>query len=841
MKSTKFIFVLTTLASGPAFAQSDVPEYEYRDPVTLYRFDARGLAPNGYKTDWNSACAAAVGPNQCNGSNPKICILGGTGAYKDNYGPGCWYRVTYENAGGVYYDEQLFYQMWAYPRPMCPPISEGWIHETTTGQCRRIVVPQYQKNLVCPDSNPVYASDGSKRQREEDFFYQSFGQRMSFARALYTNSLIDYERAYGQGWFLDKWGRSLGLKNVASPGIVLATRGPGQTFALKSDASGVWKTTPYDGIEIKQSTGGWILSDRASGSVELYDQDGKLLSYWDVSGQVTSLSYSTINTPLSIAPFPGLLIGLSSPGGEDVGIKYNASGQIAEVSLRGAFQTGYAYDSARPDLQTDVLFANGTKRSYSYSSSLNPLLSIPSDDYLIQKLSTPGPIPSAQQYKGASSAPVMAQLVTGRANRSGFTGITDEAGRPYATYSYDDSGRLAYEYHGQAVSTYHFTYDIPLTQSTVEDDRGGISVRKYKNIRGTLRLESQSQAAGSGCNATTSQVLYDAQGNIKSEVDFGAVRTCHSYDSNRNVETYRLEGLSDSAADEQICNSNLAAYQVPAGKLQRKISTQWHPKWKLVTRLAEPKRITTTVYNGEVDPISQAVLDCAAGDPRLPDDVSSKIAVVCRRYEQSTDDDTGNLGFTAPVKETRVWNYAYSQYGQVTQEVDPRGKPTTYEYWSGTSFTGERGHSLGDLKTVTNALNQTTNYLEYNKRGQVLTTQLPNGSTEQREYHVRGWLTKVTQVPAGSGVGQTTQYDYYPTGLLKQVTQPDGSWAYYTWDDAHRLTDVADSVGNSVHYELDNAGNRTAEQFKDPQGTLAKTITRTFDALGRMQSASGVQ
>ena len=123
----------------------------------------------------------------------------------------------------------------------------------------------------------------------------------------------------------------------------------------------------------------------------------------------------------------------------------------------------------------------------------------------------------------------------------------------------------------------------------------------------------------------------------------------------------------------------------------------------------------------------------------------------------------------------------------------------------------------------------------------MLSTLLPNGSTEQREYHARGWLTKVTLVPAGGGAGQVTQYDYFDTGLLKKVTQPDGSYASYTWDDAHRLRDVVDSVGNKVHYELDNVGNRTAEQFKDPQGTLAKTITRTFDALGRMSSVTGLQ
>jgi len=91
--------------------------------------------------------------------------------------------------------------------------------------------------------------------------------------------------------------------------------------------------------------------------------------------------------------------------------------------------------------------------------------------------------------------------------------------------------------------------------------------------------------------------------------------------------------------------------------------------------------------------------------------------------------------------------------------------------------------------------------------------------------------------PVG-GTAQLTRYDYHDTGLLNKVTQPDGSFAEYTWDDAHRLTDVADSAGNSVHYALDNAGHRIAEQYKDPDQLLAKTISRTFDALGRLSSST---
>jgi hypothetical protein len=56
---------------------------------------------------------------------------------------------------------------------------------------------------------------------------------------------------------------------------------------------------------------------------------------------------------------------------------------------------------------------------------------------------------------------------------------------------------------------------------------------------------------------------------------------------------------------------------------------------------------------------------------------------------------------------------------------------------------------------------------------------------------------------------------------------------------ARRLIDVTDSAGNRASYTLDAMGNRTKEEWKDPGGTLRKTITRTIDALNRVQQVVG--
>ena len=48
-----------------------------------------------------------------------------------------------------------------------------------------------------------------------------------------------------------------------------------------------------------------------------------------------------------------------------------------------------------------------------------------------------------------------------------------------------------------------------------------------------------------------------------------------------------------------------------------------------------------------------------------------------------------------------------------------------------------------------------------------------------------------------------------------------------------------DSRGNSVSHTLDETGHRVREEVRDPDGTLRRDITRSFDVLGRLQQISG--
>ena len=121
-----------------------------------------------------------------------------------------------------------------------------------------------------------------------------------------------------------------------------------------------------------------------------------------------------------------------------------------------------------------------------------------------------------------------------------------------------------------------------------------------------------------------------------------------------------------------------------------------------------------------------------------------------------------------------------------------------------------------------------TTYNTYNAHGQPLTITDPNNVVTTLTYDAR---LRLTSRNVG---GETTSFSYWPTGLLKQVTLPDSSYLVYTYDGAHRLTQINDELGNKIVYTLDAMGNRTAENSYDPSSNLHHTHTRVINALNQL-------
>jgi YD repeat-containing protein len=551
---------------------------------------------------------------------------------------------------------------------------------------------------------------------------------------------------------------------------------------------------------------GWLVFEPRRRSIEQYDATGRLLSISHANGIRHTLTYSdgTAGTGGGLAldaagaatttPLPaGLLIRIVDSQGRSLRLDYNSARQLVRLTDPAGQFIRYAYDAAAN--LSSVTYPDGESRQYLYNES----------------------------------------TLTGGANLpNAITGLMDETGQRLGTYRYDGSGRVVEsQWWADAAQARHVdrsSFTFTAAASTVTDGLDAQRTYGFTTINGRLLMTAQSQPAGAGCEASSRSLGYDGNGNVSTRTNFNGTRNCHAYDPSRNLETARIEGLGSP----DTCPADIGAVAIGAGASQRKTTTQWHPDWNLVARRAEANRITTSVYNGQPDPTAAgAVASCAPASAVLPD--GKPIAVLCKTVEQATADATGALGFGAtPSGTPRTWSYTYNESGQVLTARNPLNHLSTYTYYSDT--TAE--HTQGDLQSVINAAGHATQYARYDRSGRLQQSTDVNGNVTDSTYTSRGWVKTVTVTPYGA-LPQPTVYDYDGAGLLKKATLPDGTALEYSHDVAHRLVGIRDAAGNSVTYTLDSLGNRTGEELRDSSGTLARNITRVYDALNRLKSATG--
>lgn len=546
----------------------------------------------------------------------------------------------------------------------------------------------------------------------------------------------------------------------------------------------------------------------------LPDEPGKFSSLLDGSGNTIGYRYRNEGDRDEDYDLSGRLVRLDRQGVVTT-FDYDASHRLSMIHSPTGRAMEFHY-SGTSERVTSVTLPDGGAVSYTYGDFGN-----------IQSVTLPGG--ASRSYSYASNIAPMK-----------LSAITDENGASYAQFEYGPNDEALSTQHAGGVGRHVVTRLGPLAVQ-VTDPLGQTTRYDYQIVSSGMRL-TQKQRSCPGCATDNEYRNYDASGLPNLVVDYRGNITDHDY-SPRALETQRIEA------------SNVTGASSP----KRTIQTDWHASYRKPVERRTYNAAGTLeaksqwVYNArgqvtaqcEIDPADSLAMSYTCSAATAP-----AAAAKVRRwtYDYCEAADVAAPGSTCPLL-----GLSKTVNGpRATTDAGMGGLDdiTTYSYYAATDETGcatvgGTCHRKGDLQTVTNALGQTTDYLTYDTMGRVTRTSDVNGTITDLAYNSRGWLTQRIVRARASGSADpgdaVTVFAYDNVGQITRVTQPDGVYLDYVYDSAHRLTDIVDTLGNRVHYTLDNAGNRIKEETFDatynpsvPGQGLKRALARQYNTLGRL-------
>lgn len=473
----------------------------------------------------------------------------------------------------------------------------------------------------------------------------------------------------------------------------------------------------------------------------------------------------------------GYLIAVRNPNDplNDIALAYNVEKSVTTVTDAQGRVLRFEYDH---NLLQRIALPDGTTVAYGYDANLN-----------LTSVTYPGGATKHYHYNEAGLAGAAGQ-------RHLLTGITAEDERRYASFGYDARGRAESSRvlgTPNELTTINYPTEDSATMNTAE---GG--TRTYSIAPGTYR---RIQATEEG--AVTSHQTYDAEGRLESQTDKRGIRTEYGYDGAYRTSIVSAVGTPEERRQEFVHDPFTGRVTEKRAKDQDGVLVARH-QWTYNTR-------------GQVT--SRIAHDPATGDSRA----------ITTTYCESVDVTAGRcpiVGLVMTVDGPRSGTAdAVSYTYRMNDDAACAGSPAACAY------------RKGDLWKVANVLEQAVEILRNDGMGRMLSSRDVNGVRTDVEYDSRGRvLTRIVR-----GTDDATEYDdqvtrvqYEATGAVRLVAMPDGVTTRYEYDAAQRMTSIVDSDGNRMGFIFNAAGERVGENVQDSNGTFLRTLSRTYDELGRL-------
>ncbi|VAW88122.1 Rhs family protein, partial [hydrothermal vent metagenome] len=473
-----------------------------------------------------------------------------------------------------------------------------------------------------------------------------------------------------------------------------------------------------------------------------------------LSGAVSGFEYKHSNHDIDLYDLTGRLIARTDKLGHQENFIYNSTGQLESVT--DGFGNSLAFTYNLNGLLETLTAPDGI---YSYGYGVNVNLETVTD-----------PDTTSKTYLYEDSRFPYA-----------LTGVIDENGSRFATWSYDIQGRAVASEHANGADLTTLAYNAD-GSTTVTNPLGKQTTYHFTDAFGAKKLSQIEGHASANCAAGIKDITYDPNGFKDLVTDFEGNITDYDYDT-RGLEVTRTEAVGTPQT--------------------RTITTQWHAEFRIPSKIIAPGKTTDFVYNPQGQVLSRS----------------------------ETDTTSQTVPYSTQGQK-RTWTYTYISVAgvQLLETVDgPRtdvNDVTTFTY-----------DTQGNVDTVSNGLNQATTLSSYNGRGLPGTILDANLVQTDLTYDARGRLkTRTLKSPSGD---ITTRFDYDNVGQLTQVNLPLGGSLGYEYDAAHRLTAIKNNLGERIDYTLDNAGNRTVEAVSAADTTLIRTHSQLFDELSRLIQSIG--
>ena len=571
-------------------------------------------------------------------------------------------------------------------------------------------------------SDPIHLGTGNMFERETD--YRTAGSNtLAFTR--YYNGLTagaTLAKSLGSNW-RSNYDRYLDL----SASSVIAERPDGQqvTFTL---TAGAWTTDTDIDLTLVNSGSTWILTDHGD-MVETY--------------KAVSASEALLQT-------------IQARNGYTQTLLYNSNNQVTSVTDSFNRQLGFVYSNS---LLQSVTTPDGLVVTCGFASS--------SGSNLLTSVSySTTPATTKKYVYENSSLP------------SALTGIVDENGSRYMTWTYDSSGRALTSQSGAGADLTTIAYNDGDGSRTVTNPLGEQVLYKFSMLQGVPKAVEADRIAAAGISAATSTFTYDSNGYMASETDWNGNKTAF---------------INDSRGEPIVINEAVGT------ALARSTAITYHPTFRLPVKIVTPGATVSLTYDS-----------------------------VGELLTATTTDTTTTTAPYATGGQTRTSTLTWANFLPASIQ-GPRTDVAQL-----TKFTYDPS---GALTSITNALNQTVQITQHSPGGLPQTVVDANGVTTTYTYDARQRLVSVTRQTSAGALTNTLAYD--AAGNLVSTAWPDASSFTNKFDAAHRLTGFTDSVGNSMAFTLDALGDRTQMAAVDGNGNTQFKRSGGYDALGRMLKIIG--